>query len=120
MSRYTVTFTCVFMSLVVADSRAIPSIPVIDVSPLFSSDITAFLNCAHEIDSAFRAYGLFLASNHNVDVTLRRNMMASGRSLFTLSDEDKQAVQVTSGGFMRGYISFGAESGLASMFEPKE
>lgn len=119
MIRDFLRVTSVLFALVVMCCSA-ASIPIIDVSPLFSSDVTDYLRCAHEIDSAFRTYGLFLASNHNIDKSLRHDMMESGRSLFRLDDEDKRAVQVTSGGFMRGYISFGAESGLASVFEPKE
>lgn len=112
-----------------------PQPPMIDLSPLASltfidnylSDPAAE-NAAEamfkQIEEAMRIHGVFIAVNiaewflSEIEVTHAFN---SAWDLFNLPASVKRSVKMNaSHRFNRGYLSFGAESGLVDKFEPKE
>jgi isopenicillin N synthase-like dioxygenase len=101
----------------------IRSIPNIDFSPLFNENINeiASSNISSEIDSALKTYGLFLISG--IEWTYDKNydnFFSSASSLFDLPLMDKEEVAISNDNFLREYLQMGSESGLKSVFEPKE
>jgi isopenicillin N synthase-like dioxygenase len=90
-------------------------VPVIDLSGL-GKDV----HTSAQIDQALQQYGLFVGTNALQSSASLASMRAA-EELFALPSEEKQRIKVAGGGFMRGYIPFGQESGLKdTFFEPKE
>lgn len=89
-------------------------IPIIDLSKLGKDDKTSF-----EIDMALQEFGMFIGTNA-MSKANNDEFVNSAYNLFSMNKEAKDSIKVTEGGFMRGYIPFGQESGLNTFFEPKE
>lgn len=90
-------------------------VPVIDLSKL-GIDVSTSI----EIDLALQEYGMFIGTNAMMKRT-SDDFMNAAQELFSLDSNDKEKIKVKEGGFMRGYIPFGQESGLLDKyFEPKE
>lgn len=94
-----------------------PEIRVFNVSSLMARRPDAKLE--HDLAKAAARLGVFRLVGHGVDVEA---MLAASRSFFKLPEDVKLAAVSPhgSGGFSRGYIPVGGESGLASFFELKE
>jgi isopenicillin N synthase-like dioxygenase len=104
------------------------SVPVVDVGALVgirqrqrvetvSADV---LDAVERIDHALRTTGCFVAINSRVGNDVSSVAFSSSSSLFGLGADKLQASAIPKGGFMRGYLPFGRESGLSTYFEPKE
>jgi isopenicillin N synthase-like dioxygenase len=101
------------------------SVPIIDISPWVQSHHGASIEkdqqqSARAIDEALQSHGCFLVTGHGLEADRFDTAMSSAYQLFALEDEIKKEVEVKGGGFMRGYIGFGKESGLEEYFESKE
>jgi isopenicillin N synthase-like dioxygenase len=104
------------------------SVPVVDMAPLLgirqrqhAETVTAEVSDAVErIDHALRTMGCFVAINSRVGNDVSSGAFSASSSLFGLGADTLQASAITKGGFMRGYLPFGRESGLSTYFEPKE
>lgn len=75
-----------------------------------------------ELNSDFFSFyaGMFIGMNAMEQSTADKVMKAA-YDLFFMKHEQKENIKVKEGGFMRGYIPFGQESGLLNKyFEPKE
>ena len=97
------------------------SLPIIDVAPLMATerDSDALNNCTEAIVEAMQDSGIFLIVGHGIDTKGDVHFHA-GDNLFGLEEEVKREVSMGAE-YMRGYIPFGAESGLRqSVMEPKE
>ena len=118
-------FSSLFALLLV---QAVPrevSVPIVDVTALFhyeegtefGRDLKAVINA---IDEALRSCGVFLltAQDFKAPGYLQRFLEAA-RILFQLPIDQKESVSIESNE-LRGYLSMGSESGLESIYEPKE
>mmetsp|Transcript_24429 Transcript_24429/g.35900 ORF Transcript_24429/g.35900 Transcript_24429/m.35900 type:complete len:365 (+) Transcript_24429:87-1181(+) len=117
-----ITFFFVFsfsVGLYAADPHAVP---IIDIHSLLQSDSkpSDWQATMHSIDVALRSYGFFLVTGHDFSKSSIDEAMQAAYTLFDIDIEKKMSVEATGGGFMRGYIGLGKESGLESYYEPKE
>jgi isopenicillin N synthase-like dioxygenase len=89
----------------------------IDVAPLLRpSTREARLQVAAQLHRACRAEGVFYVTGHGIETGA---VVARMAELFALPTEQKRAVAVAPGGFARGYIGLGEESGSDAL-EVKE
>jgi isopenicillin N synthase-like dioxygenase len=117
-----------------------PPVAVIDISVLYDETATpansgAYRACAEQIDAALSGEGLFAVTGHRLTDAPSTQGLEAAKTLFRYDREELHRVQVKSSPpttttattgevrseAMRGYISFGAESGLlGKYFEAKE
>ncbi|CAM9311816.1 unnamed protein product, partial [Phaeothamnion confervicola] len=64
---------------------------------------------------ACKTLGVFYAVGHGIDAAERRAAFAAADAFFRLPPEQKRQLPALSGGFTRGYIGFGGESGSARL-----
>ena len=99
------------------------SVEVVDLSSLLkpeTADPSHLRETARSIDAALSSQGFFLAVGTGEDSEYASSLGAA-RELFRIPLEDKLNVSMRSlGRIGRGYLEFGAESGVKSYFEPKE
>jgi isopenicillin N synthase-like dioxygenase len=99
------------------------SIPIVDISSWIQEQSSSSLEkeqSARAIDEALRSHGCFLVTGHELTRERFNIAISSAYQLFALEDGIKKGVEAKNGGFMRGYIGFGKESGLEEYFESKE
>ena len=103
---------------------AVLGVPVIDMSPLLEDTLHAsekVEEVEQKIRDALQKNGLFLMVGHDIQGEYAEGVLQEARSLFSLPLEAKMGVKLDSARRMRGYIPYGAESGLKdSITEPKE
>lgn len=110
LSLFSVVFVCGLLICTVS-----AQVPVINLSKL-GKDIQTSI----EIDLALQEYGMFIGTNA-MDKRITDSAMKAAYDLFAMEQDQKESIKVEEGGFMRGYIPFGQESGLLNKyFEPKE
>jgi isopenicillin N synthase-like dioxygenase len=100
---------------------------VIDVAPLLELQENQKPNeqqqkLQQDIDESLQENGLLILTGHGMTIPSSNTPFASAYELFGLSAQAKSDVLIKNdnSSFGRGFIGFGAESGLASHFEPKE
>lgn len=79
------------------------SIPVIDVSGLFSSNVEDRKKVASEIGKACRTVGFFYAQNHSVPEDVIESTFEAIKGFFALPLEDKMEVHLHKNAALRGY-----------------
>lgn len=99
--------------------------PVIDLSSLDVLSITMWTDEVAilyvSLLDALANHGVFIGVNHPVPIDLLQSSLKSSSQLFSLPNGIKSDLQFNSSlHFGRGYLSFGSESGLKSIFELKE
>jgi isopenicillin N synthase-like dioxygenase len=79
-------------------------------------------DCAIDIDNALQKFGVFIINQNVISPYFTSKSFNSANELFSLSLESKLSVSTRAKGSIgRGYLPFGRESGLSSIyFEPKE
>lgn len=93
-------------------------LPVIDISP-FSNAVSngnTKAVVAAQLHEACSSSGAFYVTGHGIDTSALQGRM---RSFFHLNRAQKKKIAVTPGGFTRGYIGMGEESG-SDQLEVKE
>ena len=105
-------------------SEMAAAVEVIDLSSLFEAGETADpelqRTTAHLIDAALSSRGFFLATGVGIE-SRYESSLAAAHELFAVPLQEKLAVSMRKlGGLGRGYLEFGAETGVAEYFEPKE
>ena len=86
------------------------SLPVIDMAPLFGSDGAARRDVAAQIDAACRLHGFFYVRGHGIPAETQQALQASSRAFFALPAEEKQRIDMASGGrAWRGHFPVGQE-----------
>mmetsp|Transcript_25466 Transcript_25466/g.42485 ORF Transcript_25466/g.42485 Transcript_25466/m.42485 type:complete len:715 (-) Transcript_25466:2805-4949(-) len=120
------------IAMVLSQREAEFSPPVVDVSILYrsfniSQPLTkaehALIRETHmKIDSALKDVGLLIITGHEITNKYHEESLEAVRKLFSVEHSLKLDVSMNSNSrfFGRGYINFGDESGLATIFEPKE
>ncbi|KAJ3073813.1 hypothetical protein HK102_005935 [Quaeritorhiza haematococci] len=96
-------------------------IPIIDISPFLSPTgpthaKTAVVN--HLVD-AITTYGVFYITHHGITPEKMERIFEAARVFFALPESVKRKIPIKSGGFTRGYVGIGEESG-SEAFEVKE
>ncbi|KAF1964783.1 Clavaminate synthase-like protein [Bimuria novae-zelandiae CBS 107.79] len=79
------------------------SIPVIDVSGIFSPDLEDRKKVATQIGKACREVGFFYAQNHSVPSDLIEETFEAIKKFFALPREDKMEVHLHKNAALRGY-----------------
>ncbi len=93
------------------------TLPIIDVAPLFGSDVTSRARVADDIGRACRDNGFFYATGHGVDASTLDTL---AHKFFALSETEKMTIAMARGGrAWRGYFPVGGEltSGAPDMKE---
>lgn len=94
-------------------------VPIVDISPLFEGLSTdpSFQHAAHALVKALSTSGLLFIKGFGLTREDCIQLLDAGRLLFLL--EQKEDVKIKSGGFSRGYMAKGGESG-SNKLELKE
>lgn len=93
-------------------------IPRIDVST-FQQGTQPSSQQAAELRYACTKLGFFHVVGHNFNKEKRSNIFRASEEFFDLDSNVKRAIPIKSGGFTRGYVGVGGESG-SDLFELKE
>ncbi|KAJ3177528.1 HEAT repeat-containing protein 2 [Irineochytrium annulatum] len=111
---------CLQRALMSEVDNSTPTIlDVVDLSPFLSADggdATTKDASARKLIEAAERYGAFYVTGHDVDFQVPLN---AARKFFDLPKDVKLAMSVKKGGFTRGYIGLGSESGGTAL-EVKE
>mmetsp|Transcript_34791 Transcript_34791/g.86540 ORF Transcript_34791/g.86540 Transcript_34791/m.86540 type:complete len:365 (+) Transcript_34791:26-1120(+) len=99
---------------IAGQSRGEGAVPLLNITTLLTSQPDRPAERA--LRKAAASSGVLRVVGHGVDVD---GMLDVARRLFSLPEDDKLAAS-GSGGFSRGYIPIGGESGLAQFLELKE
>lgn len=92
-------------------------LPIIDIAPfLTSGGEDQKSSIARQLHQACCSYGAFYLTGHGIDTS---SVLARMKEFFSLTDVQKNAIAVREGGFTRGYIGMGEESGSDAL-EVKE
>ncbi len=96
-------------------------LPVVDIEALRRSDASSqdVAAIGKDIRDACSRFGFFYLTGTGLTLHERNGIFKAGRQLFALSETEKRAIPSISGGFTRGYIPIGGESG-SHRFEVKE
>lgn len=98
--------------------------PVIDISSLFQTNSQDRFNIGNDIVEALKNFGYFIAIGTIIPEDRQAAQIQAAKRLFAeTSDEEKENRKMSImnyTNFARGFIRFGGESGLSSIFEPKE
>ncbi|KAK7032595.1 hypothetical protein VNI00_012858 [Paramarasmius palmivorus] len=89
------------------------SVPVVDVGPLFTKDISdpAVLDVAKILREVCSTWGFFEITGHQVPLELQRHLVRFSRYFFALPLEKKLEIDVRTGGpAWRGYMPMNGES----------
>lgn len=86
-----------------AEAKPFDRIPLIDITPLFSTDAQARAIVGSEIRTACMDVGFFYVSGHGVDEAVYASAFAAAQSFFDLPDEHKSGVSIYNSAAMRGY-----------------
>lgn len=89
----------------------LPSLPVIDMAPLFRRDDTAArTRVAREIEAACRASGFFYVTGHGVGEEILASLDGASRRFFALPEAAKREIAMARGGrAWRGWFPLGGE-----------
>jgi len=85
------------------------SLPVIDVSGLASSKLSARAAAAAELGQACREIGFFYAVNHGIPEAIRNAIFAASQAFFALPIAVKQECSIKRSPHNRGYVALEGE-----------
>jgi isopenicillin N synthase-like dioxygenase len=85
------------------------SIPLIDISPLYSNEHQAFLKTAKEIDHACREIGFFYITGHGISSDQMSSMFKLSEQFFEQPEQVKNKIIITNSQNHRGWGTAGAE-----------
>ncbi|CAG8526594.1 1994_t:CDS:2 [Acaulospora colombiana] len=90
-------------------------LPVIDLSPLednlTNSSPEVLDQISKDIKLACTKYGAFYITSSSFKLEDQKLILESSRKFFDLSESIKKKIPIKSGGFTRGYVGIGSESG---------
>jgi hypothetical protein len=89
-------------------NEALPSVPLIDLSKSFSSDLADRQRVASEIREACTTSGFFQISNHGITNSAIVDVLGQAELFFkTLTPEEKDALHIRHSQLFRGYEAGG-------------
>ena len=108
-----------------AEEKETQLIPVIDISPYFSSNEAARKELAKAIDQACRGVGFFAITNHGVGLAMLETAREKSREFFRLPEPEKLLTPRPAPYILRGYDPILQESlystiGIENMVDFKE
>lgn len=86
-----------------AAKETFETIPVVDVSGLFSQNIGKRKSVAAQIGKACREVGFFYAQNHDIPDNVVADTFEAVKTFFSMSLEDKMKVHLHKSAALRGY-----------------
>ncbi|KAG0653041.1 Nicotinate catabolism cluster hxnY [Hyphodiscus hymeniophilus] len=86
-----------------AKTTSFRSIPIIDLSPSFSSSLAARQAVARQINEACTTVGFFYITGHGMESTCERTLKLAERFFHELSQEGKEAIHMKQSQHFRGY-----------------
>ncbi|OAL31254.1 hypothetical protein AYO20_08309 [Fonsecaea nubica] len=86
-----------------AAKKTFESIPVIDISGIFSDSLEERKKVAKEVGKACQDVGFFYAENHNIPDEVIDQTFAAVKHFFALSHEEKMEVHIHKSKALRGY-----------------
>lgn len=95
--------------ILISLSTALISIPVIDISDLFSSKLENRLKVADEIKSASENVGFFVIVGHNISQSIIDNAWRSTELFFAAPLDEKLPYELDQNVYPFGYTSFGGQ-----------
>jgi len=98
------------------------AVPAVDLKPLLDADSNPITAKAamRAIEESCSEIGIFRPLNHGIAAETLLEAMAAHRQVFALPKSEKQKLPISGGGFTRGYVPLGSESGSATRLECKE
>jgi len=94
------------------------SVPIIDMSPLYTGTPAERMALAAEVDRACRDIGFLVITGHGVSPELIKRIDATSRAFFQMPIEQKQALKRPKDDQVRGYSAVGDE-GLSNSLGKK-
>lgn len=99
-------------------------VPTINIQPLLAIAGSIYTEedraaTASSLLQACESHGLFFVTGHGITQTRRQLAFDNSRRFFSLPEATKRKIPAKKGGFTRGYIGFGGESG-SHLLECKE
>ena len=91
------------------------SIPVIDLSPLYQSDLQAMDTLVQQVYDAYSRIGFAYIANHGVPTNLIDNVFKSSYQFHALTIEEKLRIEINR--FHRGYIPINTSTDRTSEIE---
>jgi isopenicillin N synthase-like dioxygenase len=85
------------------------TLPIIDITPLYSTDEQAWQTVAGQIDSACREWGFFYIKGHSISAERIEAVQAQARSFFAQAPEEKLKIDITQSRHHRGYGAVATE-----------
>lgn len=94
---------------IMSDRKTFKSIPVIDISGLYSDNIEQHEAVAAEVGNASRNVGFFVVKGHHVAPEVIDGIVSAAKDLFSKSDSYKRQYYIGSNGYHNGYVPMGEE-----------
>jgi len=85
------------------------SLPIIDISPLYTEDANAWQSVAEQIDSACRQWGFFYIKGHPISPARIAEVLDNAQRFFALPVEEKLKIDITQTRHHRGYGAVATE-----------
>ncbi|UVE18389.1 2OG-Fe(II) oxygenase [Pseudomonas sp. LS44] len=85
------------------------SLPIIDISPLYTADEVAWLRVAKQIDAACREWGFFYIKGHPISPARIAELKAAAIDFFARPAEEKLRIDITKSAHHRGYGAVATE-----------
>ena len=85
------------------------TLPIIDVSPLYTADKAAHFEVARQIDRACREWGFFYIEGHPIGARRITELSEHARRFFALPAEQKLEIDITRSRHHRGYGAIATE-----------
>eukprot|EP00300_Choanocystis_sp_HF-7_P041718 c8500_g1_i1.p1 GENE.c8500_g1_i1~~c8500_g1_i1.p1 ORF type:complete len:347 (+),score=79.69 c8500_g1_i1:37-1077(+) len=89
-----------------------PFVPVLDVSVFADNqDPERAQQTAQQLAQAIASTGAFYITGHGIPDTQESAIFGAAQQFFALDEDVKQSIPIQKGGFTRGYVNLGGESG---------
>ena len=85
------------------------SLPIIDISPLYGDEPSAWQTVAEQIDRACRQWGFFYIKGHPITPARIAEVLGSAQRFFALPVEEKLKIDITQTRHHRGYGAVATE-----------
>ncbi|BBH31188.1 2-oxoglutarate and iron-dependent oxygenase domain-containing protein [Pseudomonas bijieensis] len=85
------------------------SLPIIDISPLYGDEPSAWQTVAEQIDSACRQWGFFYIKGHPISPARIAEVLDNAQRFFALPVEEKLKIDITQTRHHRGYGAIATE-----------
>jgi isopenicillin N synthase-like dioxygenase len=99
---------------------AFQRLPVIDISGMYSDQLSDRKKTAAQLGSAARQSGFFYITGHQINHTLRKTLIAQAHDFFALTLHEKMRYYIGHSAAHRGYVPEGEEVYNINVIDKKE